>query len=49
MLTFSTVGFHDYILQYGGLMNDCKAVYRKVNHFVKGLYPGQLKANLAET
>ena len=27
-------------------MNDCKAVYRKVNHFVKCLYPGQLKGNL---
>ena len=27
-------------------MNDCKAVYRKVNHFVQCLYPGHLKGNL---
>ena len=27
-------------------MNDCKAVYRKVNHFVQCLYPGQLTGNL---
>jgi hypothetical protein len=27
-------------------MNDCKAVYRKVNHFVQCLYPGRLKGNL---
>jgi hypothetical protein len=27
-------------------MNDCKTVYRKVNHFVQCLYPGQLKGNL---
>jgi hypothetical protein len=46
MLIFSILGFHDYITQYGGLMNDCKAVYRKVNHFVQCLYPGQLKGNL---
>jgi len=46
MLVFSILGFHDYTLQYGGLMSDCKAVYRKVNHFVQCLYPGQLKGNL---
>ena len=27
-------------------MNDCRAVYRKVNHFVQCLYPGQLTGNL---
>lgn len=46
MLIFSIVGFYDYFLQYGGLINDCKAVYRKVNHFVQCLYPGQLTGNL---
>jgi len=46
MLIFSIVGFHDYFIQYGGLTNDCKAVYRKVNHFVQCLYPGQLRGNL---
>jgi hypothetical protein len=45
-MMFSIVGFHDYILKYGGFMSDCKAVYRKVNHFIQFVCPWQLIGNL---
>lgn len=44
---FSTLDFHDYVIQNGGLMSDCKTTYRKVKEFVKCLYPDKLESNLA--